>query len=462
MSNPVWKLKILSGPHLGTVLELPPGKTTVGSDDRQADLVLSNENLSSVLLSFEVTGEGALYIALVAEPMDVVINGNKEANWPVEIQGSATISTQAVDLAVVSDDAPWPDHQPERSRVQNGQSGFNEASGPESIRTASTDTGARKTTSSMVLSSGFKSFSIRAAARKLWILLVVLSVLWLSWLLLSEDEADTGSELALSPVKQSQQVVRQLHLPWVELKWNRKLRRVQLRGYVQTRSEKAALLSELKRRAIRYKSRIRVMENIVRSVEFALEELGFSKIDVMAGSSPGTVLLVGYEDDRTHWPELERILAQDIPGLKSWKADFSRYDDRVRVFGSMLEKSGLKHRLQLQGSGDSIKALGLLNEQQERLFYQVAESFRQLYGFTPELMVSPRVLPAGRLPLRATSLGDPPFLVLEDDQKYLVGAVLPNGYRIKAITREGVTLVKDNDTVFFPATVGESGRGETD
>ncbi|WP_263079048.1 type III secretion system inner membrane ring subunit SctD [Endozoicomonas sp. Mp262] len=437
MNNSVWKLKILSGPHQGTELQLPCGKTTLGSDDLEADLVLKGSDLAPVHLLLDVTDQGQLLVSLMADHAAMAINGETCKQGTVEIIEGTVVSAGGVDLALTCGDHPWPELKPSRDEQSRSV---------PSAEVVTNEIDDKVELPINRLGKAFNGAGVKRLSRIIAIpvLLIIVSVFWFN-----DNHVKAAKDVVLSPLEKSQQLTRQLNLTDVAMTWNKGKRRVELTGYVNSKQDKIELTKQLKALGIRYKSRIKVMNSIIRSVDFALDEVGYTHIDVQAGKKPGTVLLTGTVSDRSRWQDLERILDNDIPGLKAWKVDFSDRENRIKAFNLMLAKAGLEGRLQLKKVNGSIKALGLLEPKELQSFYQAAEAFRQQYGYTPELSVSPRRLATGKLPVKGVNLGEVPFLVMADNQKYLVGAKLPNGYRIKEISRNGVTLSRGADTVFF-------------
>lgn len=439
MNNSVWRLKILSGPHQGTEIQLPSGQTTLGSDDLEADLVLEGGSLAPAHMVLELNGQGLVQVSLLADGAELVINGARHEQRTAAIADSTLIATGGVDLALAPGDSPWPE------LTQPAAPSVSVADREEPVADREESHGDEQNPSVTLAKT---ALTASAKKRRLLLAALTVSLLLVAVLFWFGSGLAGGRPKALSPLEQSQNLLDAMDFPAVTLSWDDGQQRVELGCYINSKQDKLALTRQLSAQGIRYKNRIKVMDNIIRSVDFALDELGYGDIDVQA-AAPGTVLLTGTVSNRSRWAELERMLNNDIPGLKSWKVAFSNMEDMGKTFASMLAASGLQDRLQLQKSPGAIKALGLLQPQEVQRFYQVAESFRQRYGFTPELSASPRVMASTGLPIRGVSLGEVPFLVMTDNQKYTVGAKLPNGYRVQAISQEGITLSRGADTVFF-------------
>ena len=447
MSDSVWKLKVMSGSHKGVELQLPFGKTTLGSDDLRADLVIDNQGLDSVHLLFELSEDGALYVSVMADNSDVNINGHVLDRGSSGVKGSALIKTEELTLAVVEGDQPWP----EESMVSPVETAPSEETESEKNVSASVAEDTDNVESEAKPGNKRIHFWPKALPiRKLSIAASILVLFTFTAVLgLRYGQAQSDTRIVLTSLEKGQQLIKKMNFSSVKLTCNKSKKRIEISGYVESERDKRKLLTQLKALGISYKGRVWVMERIVRSVEFSLEELGFKNIHASAGSEMGTVVLKGSADDRHRWPDLETMLDNDIPGLVSWKVDFSSSEDRLAAFGKMLAAAGLGNKLQLQGNGDNVQALGLLDKHEEREFYKTAESFRQVYGYTPQLQAYPRRLDTGTLPVKGISLSDVPFLVMENNQKYLIGAKLPNGYQVDEITSKGITMSKGADTVYF-------------
>ncbi len=449
MKNSVWKLKVMSGSHKGVELKLPYGKTTLGSDDLRADLVFDNQGLESVHLLLEITENDALYVSIVAENSALKLNGHTINNDSSEIHDSAVILTEKLVLAVVSGEKPWPEAEPTIEASEGVTALAENRVTPNEISKNDLSLDSASQGQSSFLSSidlwkeklSWKKFGIIATT------LVLFSVTTVVGLYYGQAKSDT--KVVLSSLEKGQQLLTRMNYTSVKLICNKKKKRLEISGYVETEREKRKLLTQLKSLGISYKGRVWVVERIVRSVNFTLEELGFKTVHAAAGDSMGTVVLRGAIESRERWPELEAILDNDIPGLDAWKVDFSTTEDRVEAFGKMLSAAGLESKLKLQGEGDTVKALGLLDKQEERGFYKTAEAYRQIYGNTPELQAFPRHLNTDSLPVKGINLSEDPFLVMENNQKYLVGAKLPNGYQVDKITSKGITMSRGSDTVYF-------------
>ena len=57
-------------------------------------------------------------------------------------------------------------------------------------------------------------------------------------------------------------------------------------------------------------------------------------------------------------------------------------------------------------------------------------------------------------PITAVSIpeNEAPWIDLKNGNRYFEGTVLPSSYKIKSITKEGIQLQKNDETVFFTLT----------
>lgn len=406
------KLRILSGQHAGSELPLNEGKLVIGSNEQLDDVVLTDEGITSSLLTLDITSDQILASTLESDTLQM---GQRLIKHPEKepLNENEVISVGPFQCVI--------------GQTEKDLSEFH------AMLNEDTQTKPRKKSSMMT--SLVMVFILGGIPGS------ILTSLWFA-----PDPVDQQALTASESLQEVRRTARQMKLEDVRAQWNEHSHQVVLEGYVDSKKQQLELLKRIDMKGINYKSDIRTMTDIKEGVRFVLDNLGYHQIRVTDGDTAGTVLLTGAIDDSSRWNQVERVLESDVPGLVAWKVQLQKAGAYLDTLKSLLSKRQLLKHVQLVEIADRIEVRGQLTEPETSAFYDVVNEFRQTWGERPFVVLKSMPLVAKTesfsLPVRSISLGTVPYITLNDNIKYAVGSTLPSGHRIERISHSRVDLIK--------------------
>lgn len=261
-------------------------------------------------------------------------------------------------------------------------------------------------------------------------------------------------------VQQTKQIIGTDSHPHLSLAWDDINNKLSLSGYVETTSDRKALLNRVETLNIRYTSDIRTMDEIKSAARFILKNLELDAIDIKSGTEAGSLVFVTDSNSLAAWGRVEQILQRDIPGLTSWQLDIIEEQPALEQLKTLLEASSFANKVIVEDKGDRIELVGNLSGSELREFKGLKQEFMKRFGSNPHLLLTTPKLKEDdnadiNLRFRAVRIGAVPYLILDNGQKYFEGARLPNGARIASIRSGGVYLQNDQKTyiVNFDSTL---------
>lgn len=434
-----WKLKVLTGPYLGVVVDLPKGKFTLGSDDTKSDLVVADYGLSPTHLLFEVNEDQELHVVLLDKKSELRINSNIEKEDRLLIKDSSILTTEDINLAIVFSTTPWPEFMP----TEEQQAKSNKSS-------------AKATGANLAKPKRARHPLIKSLVITVIILLIVISPITV--LLISDSltdntsilERDDSDRVGVSQdIKTIKRLVANAGYNDISATLSADASLVLLSGYVNTRIELQDILAITRKTAIKPVVKIKVMENIVQSVNSILKRNGFRGLEAYETEVPGAVVVKGYVNDYSQFSTLEMALDTKVMGLKSWSIEYVDSRKLLVIFRKMLARVGIEDVAYIEIDSKKLIVRSDLDERQRKLFYQEAEIFRRRYSFSPILEPYTKQMDDSELSIASVEIGRNAIVILKNGRIYMVGSKLPNGFTIKNINRKGITMIKDSKAMFY-------------
>lgn len=414
-----WKIKLLSGSHAQVELPLSIGEFIIGSDEQDADIVLSDRDIYAKHVTL-VVAEAITLIELAQDCQIFINNEQKQANSSLVLARGDSVRLGGLCFMV-----GWQEDELGQALVPHTSE-------------------AKQGVDNQSASSWRRSVLIG----------LLLSLIPCTFLVIQMQEASNDKSAQITeaePIVLVRNALETLRLGDVRVEWNGLANQVELEGYVETNIQKVQLLNEIDSLGINYKSNLRAMDTIRRGVKFILGNLGYQQVQVKNGDSAGTILLTGYIDDASRWSQVEKIIESDIPGLLAWKVELKRAGAYLDELKEMLRAVNLLAKLQLVKSADRIEARGELNEVESTSFYQVARDFRDKFGDKPYLVLKsiPKVSKGANIDfiVRAANFGVVPYVVLADNNRYTQGTRTPAGYLIMKISEFGIDIAKGEQQI---------------
>ncbi|WP_062268764.1 type III secretion system inner membrane ring subunit SctD [Endozoicomonas arenosclerae] len=498
-------LKILSGNHQGAEIPLEPGSHTLGKGD-QCDLVLTDDSLSDLELTINISPEGQLSIVCHSEEGLLYSNGTP--------QGSET-HTQPFDIITSSQlffslgpvDADWPDQplpelqrpEPEPEEPEPEEDPDLEIDDDDEFPDApdglfddednevdrdnlnsldedlagldipdSNDNEGDEESDEEDDEEAFEN-PLKNIDRK-WLIGVPAGIFTFFLLLILFLSGGSDDELPeLSHLDQAKQIRNQLNQKNVKLK-ELPDQSILISGYTLTMNDKQTIQRELREKGIPFSSQLVVMSELRANADALLKNQGHKSLSLELDNSPGSLVMTGYVPSSEELQKIIAALKQEVHGLVSIVDQVENQAGRLNTLKSMLREKGLSPRIHLIQKPNQITLEGhLLDDEQVYNLNDVVTRFRKRYGNQPQLRLATKSAGAPAkvintplapsLKIRAVSMGRVPFVTMQDGAKYLIGAKLANGYIIEDINLEYLLLSKGTDRIKY--RLGGKSEGST-
>jgi len=384
MSN--WKLKILTGEHAGSELDLVVGNYLCGSDDND-DLIFQEPGLFSQHFLLKIENQ---QISLILQRPDscIRVNGQISATTELVLEEVIPVAIDDFQFAVANGPAEWPqpitpEAHSNREQGENAEGCEIDAgdAGDAGIETRSTPLpglGWTETFNRMKVGLG-----IAGACAGLLLMLTVGSMSNAE-----KTQSNTVNDTATTQQSLVNEIVQQLALPNVTVVPMADGSSWLLEGYVDDISELNRLNLWVEAKKMQTTNKVKVIDELSKGAEIALTALGYSNVSVSKSDKPGYLVLTGNVDDDASWKKNRGRLQVDVPGVIG-------FEDRV--------------------TADTKMALAPL----------------------PDLVV------------KGIYMGKAPFFVLGNGEKYFVGSQLKYGYRVEDISPQMLQLRRGDKLIQY-------------
>ena len=250
----------------------------------------------------------------------------------------------------------------------------------------------------------------------------------------------------ITPAQQAETIISQMNIADIKLA-SLPDESVLISGYVPDNSTREQLQTALENAGVPYSFRAVVMNDMRASAAAVLEQHNFQHMSVELDTTPGSLVLSGYAADAEEAERVRNTLMEEVHGLR-FLADQVEYQaTRIKALRTLLKEKGLGQTVELLETPDKVILRGRLNDvTQGYKLKDVVQTFRNKYKNRPQLHIDaslPSTDIASMQPLlaiRSISLGQVPYVILQNGEKYLRGAKLPNGYILENISLEYLTL----------------------
>lgn len=420
-----WKIRFYSGLNQAVDVPLEDGRVLIGTDPLLADLVLVDAGLAGVHLVLEVDAKGVRLLEWAPEhsPLQAgipVVGGELLAPLSAQQCGPLLWAYCAREHAFVA-----------QLSIADGGQGRDRAS---------------------VLKARWGGRILLASS----VLLVVLVAS-----LISDPWASGHHAIALEAPEQSVRAfLRERQLLQVSVE-SRVDGLPVLSGYVEDNQSRLALQQYVERNRLGYRLEVRSMEDIRQAADVIVHRLGFHQVSSSNGEQPGWIRLTGeLEREDETWAQIGPLLKVDVPGLLGVQNQARLAGTHLQRLEQLLQDAGLGRLLALRDLSERIELRGLLDEAQLQKFSELQREFRREFGPRPALELINRLdRGAGEkleFSVRSVSFGQVPYVVLNNNHKYPVGSLTPQGVRVLAIEPGQIVVSKGKQQFIINLKVGVS------
>ncbi len=475
MSDTRFMIKILSGLHTGAEYYLPQGVTRLGSS-AQCDLVLHDKGIAEELFTFTSTGE-EVEVRYSAQDASVLLDGVEQSS-PFTITDFGLLTSSALYLAVGAEDKPWdipppgqlfvqpgeqvlPNPEPEAGQEQEVEVAFepeeNEAEDDTVDDGAGDETeqDMAETVAEAEGSGGVGAWPSRrgriAALATLLIFAIGAGLYWY------KDEAQPASAQPAGRIslKQIRNIAERYGLDATfELNKGNILT---LEGYALNAGDEHGFVRAMYDRGIIVRANLVITEQFKNNIQNILDQYADPALNEQVTTSIAeddikTLVLRGYMQDAEKW---RGVLAETVGEVDSinYIDEVIHWDDAYAYLQDLVGKHALNDRIYLEQDRKNDRILlsfHYLDESGQSSLELLVEEYRGTYAH-PEILFESD--PGKSLPppefvesiLVGASFNARPYLLFDDGQRYFVGSVTPDGYRVEEINEEFAALTRDGE-----------------
>ncbi|MGV6809207.1 MAG: type III secretion system inner membrane ring subunit SctD [bacterium] len=421
-------LRILSGPNTGARTLLKVGEYIVGSGV-DCDIILQDDYIAQRHLKIIINDRHIILQPLV---QPVYVDSKDIGKSEYKIKHYQVITLGNVHFAIGSVKKPWPSiKNPSNHKAKKNQR-----------KTYSK----KKTTPQKGL--GWLNTLLLGAG-----LLLLANVVYFK-----PDVSQVLSQLGFNkaPEQNIQQAIDTLNLENIrtEKQENGTLR---VTGYVKTHKEEQLLLDKLAGLDKPITHRIWVDEQLLEHANYIAKTFDETDIRFTMPKS-GLLNASGFVKNAENWQKARQNILSDVDGI----ADIN--DKKVNSLAQQqqqlkasIAQENFADRMTLRVEGGVIVVDGELTNTEISRWNSIKNEFNNTHGNLPEFvenLQSPRS--RFNLAIKSVSVGKVPFITSKDDKKYMIGSHLGQGYYVKTITPEKITL--QHDELEIPVYFGRNDK----
>jgi type III secretion protein D len=229
---------------------------------------------------------------------------------------------------------------------------------------------------------------------------------------------------------------------------------VYLSGLATSERSINQLQQQLRERGLNIYDRSISPEALLYRVRQVLEMQGYHHVEVHHAETPDSVNIYGDIQSDKNWLETRARLGE-IEMLKHWHV----INDRAELFDSLLDAlntDSLLEGLSITATSKELLVSGQLPPERAEKVHAAIDAFNQ--AVTPRLKARYQNIPAptltaGMLASPIVSVGgnaDAVYLQLANNMRLRQGATLPSGYKVYALTRHNLMLIRQQQLISIP------------
>ncbi|MDR1256008.1 MAG: type III secretion system inner membrane ring subunit SctD [Puniceicoccales bacterium] len=227
-------------------------------------------------------------------------------------------------------------------------------------------------------------------------------------------------------------------------------------GYTDTNAELTVLRSELPKITPKMKMKLYSEERLVADMYDLMSNIPSNpKVECI---KPGIFLISGYVYDKDAWDKVRRRIMSDIPGILDIQDEVVLPSKAINLARPILARYKLIGKVVLLPQPEGIVVGGLVASDEEENWKLAKVQLERTFGSDISLtnlvkVDDPEVIKRQYFgsEVDSISISDSGlnWIGFKNGTKYMVGSTLANGYVIKEITPEAITLTRNNQTVIL-------------
>ena len=435
-------LKVLSGSNSGAIVRLKVGEVTLGRS-MSSDIILHDESIADTHLQLKVS-EDSIIMTILTHPVSVdheQIEADEIVLKPFQVVTLGNVEFFIADLR--KDKQKSGDHAAKEEPTE-----------PPVAGVAAMTSGQQQTSDASELATSSPPYIKKKGGGKMYLFLGLGALLIANFLYFLPQLVGFAETMGFneSPQARAESILAGLETDNLTVERNADGAAV-VSGYVDTMGEKREIMTQMSRAGDQINYRIWANEELVNSAQQVAHALGQTEVS-FKGLGKGKLSAHGYVSSGEDWSQIKANIMDDVSGIQAIEdEDMQTLAKRKQALEQFIEKKGLSSRIRVTISEKRIKVDGELTQNELSRWGDLYPEFLELYGAGPAIVdnlydARDRI----KLVIRSVSVGDTPFLVAKDGNRYMEGSSLGNNYFIKKIAPDHVLL--SNSGVEIPIYYG--------
>ncbi len=425
-------VKVLSGINQGATAELPDESGVVIGRSAACDIIFSGASVADRHVAVELDG-GRIRLTPLAQP--VYIDGKDVGLREVILRPNQLVNIGVVDFTIADKRQPWPDYDPLTKKL--------------AVANEPDESGG------IFVGDGEGS---RTLLGNPWLWLAIVAMLLANVQYLSRDYGGIPGLLGVKKTVSQElvDVIDAEKYPGLYVK-RTDSRISHIRGYVTNLEEKNRVEKQVARYGGSVATHIFVDTELEDNARKIARSLGEDEI-VFTTLEHGRLKASGLAESRRRWLNIKESIRNDVQGVTSINDDeVKNLYEMFAALQSAVKKEKFADRLDVslgKRTRGMIVAKGKLTEEEKSRWVQIKKAFLEKSDYPFKFREIIRRPDADiKLSIRSVSVGEIPFVVSKEGDKYFQGSHVGSGYYIDAITDDHILL--KNNNISFPVYFGQ-------
>ena len=440
---------------------MPPGETRLGRS-AQCDLVLHDKGMAEELFVFTCNGEG-VRVRYPAQDSPVLLDG-AEQTAPFTITDFGLLTCSALYLAVGAEDKPWkipapaqlfvqpedlvrpaPEVREEEEIEQTDMPADNDEEEDTADDGAGDETEDEMAESVPEPQAAVESATQPPRRRRIALIAALVLLASAAGLYWYKDEPPPVHAQAVARIsmKQIKTIADRYGLD-ASFKLN-KGNVLSVEGYALNTGDENGFVRAMYDKGIIVKASLIITEQFKNNIQNILDQYADPALNEQVTTSIATgdiktLVLRGYVQDAEKWREILSETVGEVASI-NYIDEVTHWDDAFGYLQDLIDKHALKDRIYLEQDRQNDRMLVYYphpDESEQSRLDRLMEEYRTAYTH-PGILVDPDLGNSLSPPefienrLVGASFNARPYILFDDGQRYFVGSVIGDGYRVEEI-----------------------------
>jgi type III secretion system YscD/HrpQ family protein len=465
-------LKVLTGNHIGAEIPIANGEYIVGKDF-ECDIVLTDDSLSENEFKIIIKEDNTIFVESLSEKPIVI--ANNIANLDAKLHYYDVFTTNSVFFAIGPDDTTWPKLQiPEINNNIDLDDNIDDikdsadSSATKDHQEEDNDKNDNKLTqdqNSIDKDTAGDKKSVnnqkKTAFLKIATTSIILLIITILFLTNRYDDNISNIENKTNILEIAKQIKNELNIKHIKFK-KATNDLLLITGYCQSYTQERQLYRKLNKSNIKFNTKIYLMSDIFEKAKLELNAVSSENLQLEMDNTPGNLTLKGYTKTIDEKNKVIVLLKDKVEGLITIIDQVETFDTRLSILNNLIGQQGFGANIQvIAHSNQEIVLKGrLLEENQVYKIKKLINEFNTNYNNNPLIKLETSY--AGKiiqieeesqeniiLNIKSINVGKIPYIILQDNSKYLIGSLINNKYKIEDISIDYLLLNKKGKKINY-------------